>query len=84
MIITITAGEGKLFAQPGGQNRVELFPVSETEFVAKEMNASLKFIPGEGNDYSIVIKVGEDVRTIRKVKETKSLSEKGQIPEILK
>jgi len=69
MIIAITAGEGKLFAQPGGMNRLELFPVSETEFAAKEMNASLKFIPVEGNDYSILIKVGEDVRTIRKVKE---------------
>jgi CubicO group peptidase (beta-lactamase class C family) len=69
MIITVTAGDGKLFAQPGGQNRVELFPISETEFAAKEMNANLKFVPGEGNDYSIVIKLGEDVRTIRKVKE---------------
>ena len=32
------------------------------------MNANLKFIPGEGNDYSIVVKLGEDVRTIKKVK----------------
>jgi CubicO group peptidase (beta-lactamase class C family) len=68
MIITITAGNGKLFAQPGGQNRVELYPVSETEFVAKEMNANFKFLPVEGNDYNIVIKVGENVRTIKKVK----------------
>jgi hypothetical protein len=68
MIIAITAGDGKLFAQPGGQNRVDLYPVSETEFVGKEINANLKFIPGEGNDFSIVIKVGEDVRTIKKVK----------------
>jgi hypothetical protein len=67
-LITITAGDGKLFAQPGGQNRIELYPVSETEFVAKEMNASLKFIPAEGNDYGLVIKIGEDVRTIRKAK----------------
>jgi hypothetical protein len=67
MIITITAGDGKLFAQPGGQNRVELFPVSETEFVAKEMNATLKFVPGEGDGYSIVVKVGENMRTIKKV-----------------
>jgi CubicO group peptidase (beta-lactamase class C family) len=69
VIITITTGDGKLFAQPGGQNRVELFPVSETEFMAKDMNASLKFILGEGNDYDIIIKVGMDERTIKKQKE---------------
>jgi CubicO group peptidase (beta-lactamase class C family) len=68
LIITITAGEGKLFAQPGGQNRVELFPVSETEFVAIEMNANIKFVPGEGDDYNILIRVGMDERTIKKVK----------------
>jgi CubicO group peptidase (beta-lactamase class C family) len=68
MLITITAGDGKLFVQPGGQNRIELYPVSETEFVAKEMNARLTFIPAEGNDYSLVVKIGEDVRTIRKAK----------------
>jgi len=68
MIITISAGEGKLFAQSGDQNRVELFPVSETEFVAKEMNATMKFMPAEGGDYDILIRVGEDERTIKKVK----------------
>jgi len=67
MIIAITAGDGKLFAQPGGQNRVELFPVSETEFMAKEMNATLKFVPIEGNGYDIVVKVGENTRTIKQV-----------------
>ena len=68
VIIAITAGDGKLFVQTGEQNRIELYPLSETEFVGMEMNANLKFIPGEGNDYSIVVKLGEDVRTIKKVK----------------
>ena len=68
MIITLKSGEGKLFAQMGGQNRVELFPVSETEFAAKDMNANFKFITGVGNDYDILIRVGEDERTIKKVK----------------
>ncbi|MBN1415246.1 MAG: serine hydrolase [Bacteroidales bacterium] len=67
VIITITAGDGKLFARPGGQNKVELFPVSETEFVAKEMNANLRFIPVEDNGYDIWIRVGADERTIKKV-----------------
>jgi hypothetical protein len=69
LIITITAGEGKLFAQPEGQNQLELYPVSETEFAAKEMNASLKFIPAEGSDYSVEVKLGDNMRTIKKVNE---------------
>jgi CubicO group peptidase (beta-lactamase class C family) len=68
MIISITAGEGKLLARAGGQNSVEMFPVSETEFMAKEMNASLKFIPAEEGDFEILVRVGEDERTISKVK----------------
>ncbi|MBN2274598.1 MAG: serine hydrolase [Bacteroidales bacterium] len=68
VIISITAGEGKLYAQPGGQNRLELYPISETEFFAKELNASLKFIAVESGDFEILIRVGEDERTIRRVK----------------
>jgi CubicO group peptidase (beta-lactamase class C family) len=67
-LLTITAGQGTLFAQPAGQNKTEVFPISETEFVAKELDASLRFIPGEGGTYQVVIRTGTVERTIRKVK----------------
>jgi hypothetical protein len=47
MVITITKEKDKLFAQATGQNKLEMFPVSNTEFVLKEVNARLTFIKDE-------------------------------------
>jgi len=46
-IVTISKENDKLFAQAAGQPKLELFPVSETEFVLKEINGKLSFIKGE-------------------------------------
>jgi CubicO group peptidase (beta-lactamase class C family) len=68
VIISVTAADGRLFAQPTGQDKTEVFPVSETEFVAKEMDASLKFIEGDDGMYKIHLRIGPLERTISKVK----------------
>jgi hypothetical protein len=47
MVITISKEKDKLFAQATGQGKLEMFPVSNTEFVLKEVNARLSFIKEE-------------------------------------
>jgi hypothetical protein len=47
MVVTISKESNKIFAQPTGQPKLEMFPVSETDFVLKEINAKLSFIKGE-------------------------------------
>ncbi len=49
MIVTISKEKDKIFAQPTGQPKLEMFPVSETDFVLKEINAKLSFIKGEND-----------------------------------
>jgi CubicO group peptidase (beta-lactamase class C family) len=68
IILTITASEGRLFAQPGSENKVELFPVSETEFAAREMDAVVTFIPDAAGAFNMKLRVGSDERTISKIK----------------
>jgi CubicO group peptidase (beta-lactamase class C family) len=68
VIITITTSEGRIFAQATNQNKMELFPISETEFAVKEMDANLKFIPDQGNTFKIHLRIGPNERTISKVK----------------
>jgi hypothetical protein len=68
IILTITAVDGRLFAQPGSENKVELFPVSETEFAAREMDAVVTFIPDDAGTFNMKVRVGPDERTISKVK----------------
>ncbi len=46
MVVTISKESDKIFAQPTGQPKLEMFPVSETDFVLKEINAKLSFIKG--------------------------------------
>ncbi len=45
--VTIFSEKNKLFAQPTDQPRLELQPVSETEFVIKEINAKVTFVKDE-------------------------------------
>jgi len=44
MVVTISKEKDKLFAQPTGQLKLELFPVSDTEFVLKDIQARITFI----------------------------------------
>ena len=42
--ITISKENNKLFARPADQPKLEMFPLSETDFLIKEINAKLSFI----------------------------------------
>ncbi len=44
MVVTITKENNKLFAQATGQGKLEMFPVSDTEFVLREINARITFV----------------------------------------
>lgn len=46
-IMTITAEEGKLYAQLAGQARFEIFPKAENEFFWKVVDAQVKFVRDE-------------------------------------
>jgi CubicO group peptidase (beta-lactamase class C family) len=46
-IVVITRQNNRLFAEPTGQPKVEMLPVSESDFVIKELNAKISFIKDE-------------------------------------
>jgi len=48
MVVTISKEKDQLFAQATGQGKLQMFPVSDTGFVLKEINAKITFIK-EGN-----------------------------------
>ncbi|MEP6595552.1 MAG: DUF3471 domain-containing protein, partial [Ginsengibacter sp.] len=54
LVVTISKEKDKLFAQATGQEKLEMFPVSDTDFVLKELNAKLSFIIGENGKVSKV------------------------------
>ncbi len=48
VIVNVTKENNKLFAEPTNQPKVEMQPVSDSEFVIKEINARLSFIKENG------------------------------------
>ena len=46
-MVTIYKENNKLFAHPTDQPKLEMAPLSETDFVIKEINAKLSFVKGE-------------------------------------
>ncbi len=44
MVIIISLEDDKLYAQATNQPRLEIVPVSEEEFIAREVNATLRFV----------------------------------------
>lgn len=44
IIVTVSKENNKLFAQPTNQAKVEMLPLSETDFVIKEINAKIFFV----------------------------------------
>ena len=48
-VVTILEENGKYYAHPNDQSRLQLHPVSENEFVIKEINARLRFEKGADN-----------------------------------
>jgi hypothetical protein len=47
IVVTILKENNKLFAHPTGQPKLEMSPVSDTDFVILEINAKLSFVKGE-------------------------------------
>ena len=47
IVVTLTKENNKLFAEPTDQPKVELLPLSETDFVIKELNAKISFVKDE-------------------------------------
>lgn len=48
--VVVTREGDRIFAQPTGQVKRELFPESETKFFLKEVDAQLVFVRGDGDD----------------------------------
>ncbi|RAW00325.1 serine hydrolase [Pseudochryseolinea flava] len=58
LIITISTSDGKLLAQATNQPTFELLPVSELDYVVRELNAKLSFVKSEEKISHIVIDMG--------------------------
>ncbi|MEJ2616853.1 MAG: serine hydrolase [Ignavibacteriaceae bacterium] len=54
-ILTVTKTDGKLFVQGTGQQKIEVFPVSELEYYSKIVNAQITFVKGESGKISKLI-----------------------------
>ncbi len=54
-VVTILEENGKFYAHPKEQSRLQLHPVSENEFVIKEINARLRFEKGADNKVTKVL-----------------------------
>jgi hypothetical protein len=54
-ILTITSEDGKLMSQATGQPKAELFPISETEFSFKIVDAQITFVKNEQGEITELI-----------------------------
>ena len=52
IIVTVSKENNKLFAKPTDQPKVEMLPLSETDFVIKEINAKISFIKDASGKFS--------------------------------
>ena len=68
-ILTITAEEGKLMAQPTGQPKLELFPESETQFFPLSPAVEITFVKDDKGQviHLILRQLGQDI-TAKKIK----------------
>ena len=68
-IITITNENGKLMAQPTGQGKLELLPVSETDFYLKAVSATVSFVKdADGKVTELVLNQNGRKGTGKKIK----------------
>ena len=66
MVLSVTAENGKLFAQLTGQERFELFAESETEFFYRVVDAQVSFVLEAGKAVSLVLhQNGQDMPAMR-------------------
>src|SRR5690606_36613371 len=67
-VITITAENGRLFAQLTGQERFEIFPESETEFFYRIVDAQITFDVHAGDVKSLMLhQNGQDLPGLKLV-----------------
>lgn len=66
--LTVTREDDKLMAQATGQEKVQLFPESETEFFIREVDAQITFVRGSAGtvDELILHQGGRDMPAVRK------------------
>ena len=68
-VLTITSEGGKLFGQAIGQGKIELEPVSETQFVVPVIKAEVSFEKdAEGKIIALILKQGGQVINGKKIK----------------
>ena len=54
-VFTITREGDRLFVQPTGQGKSEIFPESETEFFSKIVDAQITFVKGESGEVTQLV-----------------------------
>ena len=66
-IITITRKDGHLFSQATGMSKLEILPISETEFTVKGFNIKIKFVKDNVGEVTslIVYQAGMEVKAQR-------------------
>ena len=61
-VVTVSVENGKLFIQPPGQQRVELLPISETEFQLRAQNVRVRFVKdaqGAVSEFTLIAPNGQ-------------------------
>ena len=67
-VLTVTREGGKLYGEPTASQRVELFPVSETEFIRTDADVRYIFVKGAGGKVdAIKLKVNEGTVEIPRI-----------------
>ena len=52
VVVTISKQDNKLFAKPGDEPKVEMLPVSNSDFVIPQINAKISFVADENGKVS--------------------------------
>ena len=67
VIMTVTNEDDHLFTQVTGQRKIEIFPESERDFVARDVDAKITFeVDGDGRATALVVhQAGREMRATR-------------------
>lgn len=55
IVVTVSKENNKLFAQATGQGKLQMFPVSDTQFVLKDINARISFKEENGKASKLIL-----------------------------
>src|SRR4029434_8706893 len=67
-ILKVTQEGGRLFAEPTDSPKVELFPLSDTNFIRKDQDVQYSFVPNPGGKAEVVnIRFGGRTTEARRV-----------------